>query len=217
MLDPAAEAMAATEVAPPVAAENAMPPEEAILDVETPVIDHSTPMAGTLEPGTEVAHAAPTALGLEPVGWVGLAMLAFMLILVWKKVPGMIVSGLDGKIALIRQQLDEAKALRAEAEALRKEYADKIADAEKDAAAMLEHAQVEAEGIVAKAQADTETMIKRRKQMAEDKIAASERGAVEEVRAKAASAAAAAAGTLIAREHGADADRKLVDQAISGI
>jgi len=43
----------------------------------------------------------------------------------------------DGKIAAIKQQLDEAKALRAEAEQLRAEYAAKIAGAEKDAEAML--------------------------------------------------------------------------------
>ena len=57
----------------------------------------------------------------------------------------MLVGGLDAKIAEIRQQLDEAKALRSAAEALRKEYADKIAGAEKDAAAMIEHARTEAE------------------------------------------------------------------------
>ena len=78
----------------------------------------------------EAHHAEPSALGLAPGGWVGLSMLAFLLILVWKKVPGMLVGGLDAKIAEIRQQLDEAKALRAAAEALRKEYADKIAGAE---------------------------------------------------------------------------------------
>jgi len=180
-------------------------------------MDHSEHLVEVPDHSAETHHAVPTAWGLQPVGFVGLAMLAFLIILIWKKVPGLIVGGLDGKIAEIRQQLDEAKALRAEAEALRKEYADKIASAEKDAAAMIVHAKTEAEAIVAKAEADTETMIQRRKQMAEDKIAAAERGAVEEVRAHAVSAASAAARSLIASGHGADADSKLVDQAIAGI
>lgn len=176
-------------------------------------------MTATVEhPGGEhgAEHAVPTAFGLAPAAWVSLAMLVFIGILVWKKVPGKITGGLDAKIADIRKQLDEAKALRAEAEALRKEYADKIANAEKDAAAMLDHARHEADAIVAKAEADSATMITRRQKMAEDKIAAAERGAIEELRAKAASAAAAAARGLIADKHDAKADSKLVDEAISG-
>lgn len=168
-------------------------------------------------PAGEAHHAEPSALGIAPAGWVGLSMLVFILILVWKKVPATITGGLDKKIAEIRLHLEEAKSLRAQAEALRKEYADKIAGAEKDAAAMIEHARQEAEAIVAKAEADTENVIKRRKQMAEDKISAAQRGAVDELRARAASAAAVAAGGLIAKGHDAEADRKLVDEAISGL
>lgn len=163
-------------------------------------------------------HASvPTFLGMGPGGWVGVAMLAFLVILAVKGVHKAITGGLDSKIAEIRKQLDEAKSLRAEAEALRKEYADKIANAEQDAAAMLDHAKVEADQIVAKAEVDSQAMIARRQKMAEDKIAAAERGAVEELRAQAASAAAAAARGLIAEKHDAAADRNLVDQAISAI
>ena len=163
------------------------------------------------------AHHGPAALGLSASGWVGMAMLVFIILLIWKKVPGVIAGGLDNKIAEIKHQLDEAKQLRAEAEALRKEYADKIANAEKDAAAMIAHAQQEAEAIVAKAETDSEAMIARRQRMAEDKIGAAERGAVEELRAKAASVAAAAARGLIAEKHDASADKKLVNDAISAI
>ncbi|GAA4776812.1 hypothetical protein [Novosphingobium ginsenosidimutans] len=163
------------------------------------------------------AHAAPEAFGLGPVTWVALAMTVLILVAIWKKVPAMITSGLDNNIAEIRKQLDEAKALRAEAEALRQEYADKIAGAEKDAAAMIEHAKSEADAIVAKAEVDTKALIKRREKMAEDKIAAAERGAIAELRAKAANAAASAARQLIAANHNAKADKSLVDEAIGGI
>ncbi|HQV03724.1 MULTISPECIES: hypothetical protein [unclassified Novosphingobium] len=164
------------------------------------------------------AHAEPAAFGfITPGMWVALAMTTLILVMVWKKVPGMITSGLDASIAEIRKQLDEAKALRAEAEALRKEYADKIAGAEKEAAEMIEHARHEAEAIVAKGAEDTKALIKRREKMAEDKIAAAERGAIDELRAKAAAAAAGAAGTLIAANHDAKADKGLVDEAIAGL
>jgi len=159
----------------------------------------------------------PVALGMTPGMWVALSMAVLIGIMLWKKVPGVVTSGLDSSIAEIRKQLDEAKALRAEAEALRKEYADKIANAEKDAADMLAHAKHEAEAIVAKAEADTTALIARREKMAEDKIGAAERGAVAELRAKAAEAATSAARGLIASNHDAKADKPLVDAAIAGL
>jgi len=163
-------------------------------------------------------HLGPELLGLAPYQWVALAMLLLILIAIFgAKVHRKIAGGLDSKIAAIRQQLDEAKALRAEAEALRGEYAAKIADAEKDAAAMLDHARAEAAAIVEKAETDSAAIIVRRERMAEDKIAAAERSAVEELRARAANAAAEAARGLIAERHHADADRRLVNEAIASL
>lgn len=177
---------------------------------------HGELAAGVEQPHGE-GHVEPTALGLAPGAWVALAMLVFLAILVAKKVPGAIVGGLDKQIGSIRKQLDEARALRAEAEALRAEYARKIADAEKDAAAMLDHARHEAEAIVVKAEGDARDVIARREKMASDKIAAAERAVIDDLRAKAASVAAAAAGQLIAQNHGASADKALVNQEIASI
>ncbi|GGC17666.1 hypothetical protein GCM10011371_01470 [Novosphingobium marinum] len=163
-------------------------------------------------------HVEPAAFGiLTPGVWVALAMLVLILVMLWKKVPAMIAGSLDKSIAEIRKQLDEAKELRAEAEALRKEYSDKIANAEKDAAAMLDHARHEADAIVAKAEADTTQMIARREKMADDKIGAAERAAVADLRAKAASAATAASRDIIRQRHSAAADDALVNEAISNL
>lgn len=163
-------------------------------------------------------HAEPLLLGLAPpVSIVSASMLVLLVILVWKGVPKLLAGGLDAKIAEIKSQLEEAKTLRAEAEALRKEYADKIAGAEKDAVAMLDHARHEAEAIVAKASSDAAETVARREKMAQDKIGAAELAAITELRNQAAAAAAAAARSLIAANHSADADKALVDQAIAGI
>ncbi|WP_371819622.1 hypothetical protein [Erythrobacter sp. 3-20A1M] len=125
--------------------------------------------------------------------------------------------GLDSRIAAIREQLDEAKKLRAEAEALRDEYTTKIANAEKDAEAMLENARHEADALLEKAEEDSKALVERRKRMADEKIAAAEREAVEDVRNRAASAAAAASRGLIAEKHDASADSRLADELIAGI
>ncbi|RDC60182.1 ATP synthase subunit [Alteripontixanthobacter maritimus] len=162
-------------------------------------------------------HIEPELFGLAPYQVVSIAMLFLIAIMIWKKVPGMIAGGLDNRIAGIRQQLDEAKQLRAEAETLRDEYSAKIAGAEKDAEAMKENARHEADAILAKAEADGAAMVARRKQMAEDKIAAAERDAIDDVRNRAASAAAMASRKLIAEKHDAEADRKLADTLIAGI
>lgn len=165
--------------------------------------------------GGAPTHAAPELFGLAPYQIVSVAMLVLVLLLLWKGVPKLIAGGLDNKIAAIKRQLDEAKALRAEAEQLRAEYAAKIAGAEKDAEAMLANARTEADDILAKAEADGKAMVARRERMATDKIAAAEREALESVRNKAVAAATVASRKLIAEKYGEDADRVLADKVIA--
>ena len=161
--------------------------------------------------------AEPTAFWLNPGGWVALAVLVVFALLIWKKVPGAVGRALDSKIELIRDQLAEAESLRKEAEALKAEYEAKSASVDKDRAALLERVRHEAAEIVAKAKTDAEALIERRTRMAEDKIAAEERAAVEQLRAAAADAATKAAAKIIADRHDAATDAKLVDQAIKEI
>src|SRR6476469_9865836 len=158
--------------------------------------------------------AEPTAFWLNPGGWVALAILIVFAVLIWKKVPGAVGRALDSKIALIRDQLAEAEALRKEAEALKAEYQAKAASADKDREALLERAKHEADEIVAKAKTDAEALIDRRTRMAEEKIAAEERAAIDQLRAAAADAATKAAARIIAERHDASADEQLVNQAI---
>jgi F-type H+-transporting ATPase subunit b len=146
---------------------------------------------------------------------VALSMLVVIALLIWKRVPRLIGRALDTKIEGIRSQLDEATRLRAEAEGLKAEYTAKAAAAAQEAEAMLAGARAEADGIVAKAQADASALIERRGRMAEEKIAAAERAAVAEVRTRAATAATAAAASLIAQRYDALADRALVSRTIN--
>jgi F-type H+-transporting ATPase subunit b len=164
-----------------------------------------------------IAEGGPTALGFEDYQWVSLAMGVLIAVFIWKKVPGMITGGLDTRINEIRQQLDEARALRTEAEALRDEYAAKIASAEQDAQAMVEGAKMEANSILEKAEAESDKMVERRQKMAEDKIAAAEREAVAQVRTRAAEAAAVASRSIIAKKHDSKADSALADEVISSL
>jgi F-type H+-transporting ATPase subunit b len=165
----------------------------------------------------EAEHDEPTFLGMDPGGWVALAMLLVFAIFIWKKVPGAIARALDDKIKLIRDQLAEAESLRNEAEALKAEYEQKAKSADNDRESLIERAKHEADEIVAKAKTDAEALIERRTRMAEDKIAAEERSAVEQLRAATATAAANAAARLIAERHDPKSDEQLVNRAIGEI
>jgi F-type H+-transporting ATPase subunit b len=182
---------------------------------------HATPAHGETHASTQAHggpgehHEEPTALGLTPPMWIALAMVMVFAILLWKRVPALIGKALDRKIAGIREQLDEAATLRSEAEALKAEYEAKSAQAGAEAATMLERARAEADSIVSKAEADAAALVERRTRMAEDKIAAAERAALDEVRATAARAAAAAAETLIRDKLDDQAGKAMVDATIA--
>lgn len=172
---------------------------------------------GTVSHEGVAAHTDPAALGMDATAWVSLAMAVFIAVLLWKKVPALIGRSLDGKIATIRAQLDEASKLRAEAEALKAEYEAKVAAAAGEAAALKSRAEEEAAQLMDDAQTNATALVARRQKMAEDKITAAERAAIADIRAKAVQAATAAAATLIAQNHDANADRTLVDSAIRGL
>ncbi len=179
--------------------------------------EHPEATATVAHEGGAPAHSQPTAFGLGAPAFISLAMIVVIAIMIWKKVPGAVAGALDSKIALIRDQLAEAEALRKEAEALKAEYEAKAASVDKDRDALLERARHEADEIVAKAKTDAEALIERRSRMAEDKIAAEERTAVDQLRAAAADAAARAAARLIAERHDAGSDAQIVDRAIREI
>ena len=162
-------------------------------------------------------HVEPTAFGIAPGGFVALAMLVVFAIMLRARVPAMIGKMLDAKIAGIKEQLDTAAKLRAEAEALKAEYEAKARDADAEIATLKAGAERQAAEIVAKAKDDAGKLVERHKAMATAKIAAAERAAIAEIRQKAATAASAAAEQLITSRHDDAADKKLVDEAISGL
>jgi F-type H+-transporting ATPase subunit b len=167
---------------------------------------------------TETTHHEPELLGLNAEGWVYVGLTIFLLLAIFVvKAPKRIADALDSRIAETRRQLDEAKAIRAEAEALLAKAKAQQAASAGDAQAILAHAQVEAGDIIAEAEKTATELTARRAKMAEDKIAAAERGAIAEGRARAAAAATGAAARLIAEQHDAKADKALVDSTIAGL
>lgn len=163
-------------------------------------------------------HHEPTLLGLNAEGWVYTGITIFFLLAIFgAKAHKTIIAKLDEQIAETRKELDEAKRVREEAEALLAQTKARRVEVETDAAAMMANAKAEAEDLLAKAEKDGAAMVARRQKMAEDQIAAAEREALASVRNEAVAAATAASRRLITASHSEAADRALADKVIAGL
>ncbi|MEJ1157812.1 F0F1 ATP synthase subunit B family protein [Prosthecomicrobium sp. N25] len=145
------------------------------------------------------------------------ALIIFLGLMVYLKVPGKLMGALDDRSQKIRGELDEAARLRQEAQALLTEYQGKTRNAEAEAAAIIAEAKAEAERFTAETRKALEEMIARRTRAAEAKIAQAEAQAVAEVRAKAADVAIAAAGSILAQKMRGPAADDLIMGAIADV
>ena len=154
------------------------------------------------------------ALLLDAHFWVGVALMVFLGILAWAGVHKFAWKALGDAGAKVQAQLDEANALRDEAQALLAQVKAQKEASEKLAVEILANAKEEATRLQAEAQTKLAEQLERRGQMAERKIAQAEAQAEAEVRGAAAELAAQMAEqVLVARLSGAKSD-PLVDRAI---
>lgn len=144
--------------------------------------------------------------------WALVGLVLFFALIIYLKVPGKITSGLDKRADDIKDELEEARRLREEAQALLSDYQRKRHEAEEEAANIVAEANAEAERLTAETNRALEEMIARRSKAAEDKIAQAETQAIAEVRSKAADIAVQAAeGILAAKVKDKVADDILAD------
>jgi F-type H+-transporting ATPase subunit b len=125
-------------------------------------------------------------------------LILFLALVVYLKVPGVVGKSLDARADRIRDELEEARRLREEAQSLLAEYQRKRKEAEKEATEIVAIAQREAHGMLEEAKKKTEEYVARRNKLAEQKIAQAEVEAVNEVRASAVDIAVAAASRILA-------------------
>lgn len=195
-----------------------LPQDNATPLAKAPVVAAPADAASATHESIAVHEEGPTLLGLGAEGWVYTGVTIFIFIAFFVvKAHKQIAAILDQRIADARKTLDEAAAIRAEAETLLADAKKKQSAAASDAKAVFAAAESESANIIAKAEDDAKLLIERRSKMAEDNIAAAEQAAIADVRAKAASLATSAAEQLIIANHAATADAKLIDTAIAGL
>jgi len=131
--------------------------------------------------------------------WVAVAFVIFIGVLGYFRVHELLLKSIDDRRERIKAEFDEARRLKAEAEALLATYRRKQQEAEHEAQAIVAGARTEAERLAAEAEAKIEEFVVRRTKMAENKIAQSEAQALADVRSAAAEVAVAAAKTILTR------------------
>jgi len=145
---------------------------------------------------------------------VAIAFLIFISILVRFKVPSLLAGLLDKRAEGIQSELDEARALREEAQSILASYERKQLEVQEQADRIVAQAKESAAEAAEQAKKDLAVSIERRVQAAQDQITSAEQGAVKQVRDEAARIAVAAAGQVVAKEMSAVKSGSLIDDAI---
>ena len=146
-----------------------------------------------------------------------ISFLLFLGVIFYFKVPGMIAGMLDKRAQQIKSDLDEARALREEAQTLLATYERKQKEVQAQAEKIVAGAKEEASRAAEQAKADLKTSIARRLAAAEDQIASAEAAAVREVRDQAITVAVATARDVIAKGLTAQKANALIDAAIKDV
>ncbi len=149
--------------------------------------------------------------------WALVGLIIFIVIVAAVGAPKKILALLDKRTDRIRDDLDEARKAREEAQALLAEYQRKRRDAERDADAIVEEARREAKRLTEEANEKLREMVERRTKSAENKIAQAEAQALGEVRTRATNLAIAAAADLLAKKLDSDAGSKMIDRSIETV
>ncbi|WP_040854805.1 F0F1 ATP synthase subunit B [Phyllobacterium sp. YR531] len=144
-------------------------------------------------------------------------LILFLALVVYLKVPGVVGKSLDARADKIRDELEEARRLREEAQSLLAEYQRKRKEAEKEASDIVAIAQREAQGLLEEAKKKTEDYVARRNKLAEQKIAQAEVEAVNEVRSSAVDIAVAAASKILSEKVDAKTSADLFKSSLSEV
>ncbi len=134
---------------------------------------------------------------MDATFWALVGLIIFLAILVYLKVPAAIARSLDDRADRIAKELEEARRLREEAQALLAEYHRKRKEAEEEASNIIAAATREAKAFVDEAKQKTEEYVARRNKLAEQKISSAETEAINEVRSLAVDLAVAAASKIV--------------------
>ncbi len=148
--------------------------------------------------------------------WVTVAIVIFA-ILFARRIAAPLTAMLDRRGLAVREALDEAARLNAEAQAMLADARKKQEQAMQDAKDILVLAHDEAARLAAQLRAEAAAAAQWRERLAMDRISAAEHAALTEVRAAAIDIASKATAQTLRETFSGDADSALLDHAISDL
>lgn len=146
-----------------------------------------------------------------------IGFLVFIGVLIYFKVPARLTSMLDARATGIRSDLDEARALRDEAQGILASFGRKTREAHEQATAIVAAARAEAKAAGEQAKVDLAESVARRLASAEEQIESARNAAIRDVRDRAIQVAIAAAGDVVARQMSASDADALIDSSIETV
>ena len=149
--------------------------------------------------------------------WAFIALILFTGLIIKMGVPSMIAAALDKRAKAIEDELDQARRLREEAQALLAEYQRKAREAESEAEEIVTLAKREAEAMERDAHAKITDYVARRTKQAEDKIAQAESQAIAEVKGAATDLAVKAAEGILSKEMAGKSGKDLLKASIAEV
>ena len=149
--------------------------------------------------------------------WSAIAFFLFIALLLGAGVHRKVMAMLDARGQRIRQELDEARRLREEAQRILAEFERRRQEAEAEARQILDNAEAEARALAEDAKRKAEEFVARRTEMAETKIAQAEAQAIADVRSVAADAAINAAESLLKGQLQGKAATAFLDASIADV
>lgn len=192
--------------------------EKALHAVAKPVVDAADAVKDAdVTAAAEPAANATQAMLHNPETWIIVSFVLFVAIFIKLVLPA-ITKALDSRAETIRNQLEQASRLRAEAEALLADYQQKQQKMLAEAEALVATAKADADDIRARAAADLKLALARRTQQAEEKIARAEAEAIALIRRRMIETASTRAQELLSDPaHASQADTAALDRALAAI
>ena len=153
----------------------------------------------------------------DPASWVLVAFIIFIILALVAKAPSMIAKILDSEIEKIKNELNDARKLKEDANSLLADYERKVQNAQKEIEKILDQAKTTAKNHDESARKKVEEYIKRAEQQSIEKITQTEKMALSKVNQEIVSNSIEVAEKIVSENITEENSKKLFSQSVQQI
>jgi F-type H+-transporting ATPase subunit b len=153
----------------------------------------------------------------QPASWVFIAFIIFISIAIYLKVPNMVTKLLDEQISKIKNDLDDARKLKEDANSLLAEYERKIESANKEAENIINQAKNNAKSYEENSNKKVEEFILRSEKQSIEKIQQAQKSAIKKINEEIVNKSVEVAEKIISKNMNDQNNNKLFENSINQI